>query len=246
MPASRNSFMNTLCASSIAWPSYGSIGDASRCPELPCSVEKTFKLGTPNEPGSLSFPTCSSVSGKCIVVAVGELRARDRGHLRLHVLPLRGDDFRRTVEAQLRLPEVPALRRGVRVPLRGGAAAGLVEQRGLLRVERAGEHGALEREHAVHDALEREAREDLHERHDVVVLRHADLARHRRLGLRHQPEAHLRDDAQVRLREQPVGRRPARRTGSVATSSRSAARPCRCARTSPFASTTSMPQCAPK
>ncbi len=76
-------------------------------------------------------------------LAVHEAHAADRRKALLHIGPFRGNDLRRPVEAQLRLPEViEPLRGGVAIPLRGRAAARAVEQRGLLGIERAAEHGA--------------------------------------------------------------------------------------------------------
>jgi hypothetical protein len=70
--------------------------------------------------------------------------------------------------------------------------------------EEAAEQRAAELRHAVHDAAILEKIQNIDERNQVLVLRHAHGAGEIGVGLRHEPEAHLRDDAEVRLREQSV------------------------------------------
>ncbi len=84
--------------------------------------------------------------------SVLETRAADRRKAFLHVVPLRGHDFRRPVEADLRLPEVlQPVRGGVAVPLLRRTAIALGKQALLLRGRRGGEHRAHDREVAVDD-----------------------------------------------------------------------------------------------
>ena len=98
--------------------------------------------------------------------------------------------------------------------------------------------------HVLDRPVEHQAAQGVDDRAEVVVAPDPQPERHVALGLRHQPDAHLRDDAEVRLHEELVERSGRGRACRRATSGCPASRPCPVRITSPFASTTSMPHYA--
>ena len=120
----------------------------------------------------------------------------------LDVLPGAGDGFLRTIELQLDAPRREAFRLGEAVELLVRRASRLRDERAQLRLARLRKtERAAETRHA--DEAEILEMVDVRdERHDVAPFRHEHGAATIGFGLWHQPEAHLRDDAEVGLAEQ--------------------------------------------
>ena len=133
-------------------------------------------------------------------------------------------------------PRTGPTARPMRRPSRAAAASRVVA--GHQRA-----HDVDLRRHRVraHQAVQR-----VDERHDVAPLRHGHGDLQRSLGLLHEPEAHLRHDAEVRLRENAVDPRTQAVLEQLRSSSPAAIAPMPVRTTSPVGSTTSMPQCASK
>ena len=146
-------------------------------------------------------------------LAAGDLRADHRGALDpaerlLHPGEPVVDDRLVAVDREAHRPASEAeLRADALDRLLGEDALPLVPVRPVGEHRRRGD-GAQDHRIAGDRAAEHQLAHDVHHRPEVVVARHHHPARQVALRLRHQPDAHLGDDAEVRLEEEAVERRP--------------------------------------
>ncbi|CAM5240094.1 hypothetical protein RLIN73S_03267 [Rhodanobacter lindaniclasticus] len=152
------------------------------------------------------------VEGQRVGLHLLELHVLDPGQLLLRIRPVRVDRVLGAVEGQQDVPVVDAAAARVFfVFLRGGhAGLGVHGQQFLVALHPLGLHHQrhrVERRCVAREpdqALILQVVDDVDQGHDVAVARHRDPAREEVFWLGHHPEAHLGDDAEVRLREQAV------------------------------------------